>query len=48
LPFPCHRSSLRVFVWQSVGIPMHALARAPWVKARPDALPVRAFYLMGC
>ena len=32
-------------MWQSVGIPMHALARAPWVRpARmPPCFPVRAF-----
>ena len=35
--FPCYQSSLRAFVWQSVGIPMHAPARAPWV--RPARLP---------
>ena len=45
LPFPCYQSSLRAFMWQSVGIPMPAPARAPWVRpARmPPCFPVRAF-----
>jgi len=38
-PFPCHQSSLREFVWQCVGIPMHAPARAPWVRPARVCFP---------